>query len=253
MSDTFLSRWSRRKRGAEGAAPSPAVLEAPQAEGPGKKDTAAEAATSEGEIIPEELAQLPSLDDLTAETDFAAFLRRGVPQALRNAALRRAWALDPKIRDFVCEAREYAYDWNVPGGVPGSGELQPTDDVAGMIRQIFGEPPPEQAAAGEASPSADLPAAEPDRRGALSQCRDASAPDADHVALSTGDSEESASQQNRPERGILPARGTGLLQGETDGSARPSRRDDFAAAQVSRAQAPATPSVSRRHGRATPI
>lgn len=253
MSDTFLSRWSRRKRGAEGAAPSPAVLEAPQAEGPGKKETAAEAATSEGEIIPEELAQLPSLDDLTAETDFAAFLRRGVPQALRNAALRRAWALDPKVRDFVCEAREYAYDWNVPGGVPGSGELQPTDDVAGMIRQIFGEPPPEQAAAGEASPSADLPAAEPDRRGALSQCRDASAPDADHVALSTGDSEESASQQNCPERGILPARETGLLQGETDGSARPSRRDDFAAAQVSRAQAPAAPSVSRRHGRATPI
>jgi hypothetical protein len=62
-----------------------------------------------------------------------------VPEPLRNAALRRMWSLDPKIRDFVSEAREYAYDWNVPGGVPGSGPLQATaEEVARMAARIVG-------------------------------------------------------------------------------------------------------------------
>ena len=49
------------------------------------------------------------------------------------------WSLDPAIRDYVGEAREYAYDWNVPGGVPGNGPLLPTDDVGAMLGRIFGE------------------------------------------------------------------------------------------------------------------
>ncbi|MBL7309634.1 DUF3306 domain-containing protein, partial [Escherichia coli] len=81
---------------------------------------------------------LPSLEALTAETDLTPFLRAGIPAVLRNAALRRMWSLDPAIRDFVSEAREYAYDWNSPGGVPGLGPLLPSDDVQAMLGRLLG-------------------------------------------------------------------------------------------------------------------
>ena len=142
MSDSFLSRWSRRKQAAaqpetaRDALPDPA---APELEQP-PTDPAAPA--GEPTLSPEELAALPAVDTLEAETDITGFLRQGVPHVLRNAALRRAWALDPKIRDFLCEAREYAYDWNVPGGVPGSGPLLPTDDVQSMLARILGDGSP---------------------------------------------------------------------------------------------------------------
>lgn len=140
MSDDFLSRWSRRKREARQAEevddaqpappsePSAAVqVETPPAEEPG--------------LTPEEIAELPKPEELTVESDLSAFLRKGVPDALRKAALRKMWTLDPEIRDFVGPARDYAYDWNVAGGVPGNGALLPTDDVPSMVRQIFGGEP----------------------------------------------------------------------------------------------------------------
>jgi hypothetical protein len=137
-SDGFLSRWSRRKEEARRAeaAPEPPPEEAlPPAE-----DTAPAAAP---ELTPEEIALLPKVEELTAESDFSGFLRRGVPESLRNAALRKMWVLDPAIRDFEGHARDYAYDWNVPGGVPGTGPLGPGDDVAAMARRVFGEAEPE--------------------------------------------------------------------------------------------------------------
>ncbi len=124
MSGDFLSRWSRRKREARQTPASPA---------------AAAPAPEEPEITPEELAALPKPEEITAETDLAAFFRKGVPELLRNAALRRMWSLDPAIRDFEGPARDYAWDWNVAGGVPGNGPLLPTDDVESMLRQVFGE------------------------------------------------------------------------------------------------------------------
>jgi hypothetical protein len=70
-----------------------------------------------------DLSGLPKLEDLTETTDISAFLRKGVPQNLRNAALRKFWALDPTIRNYVNPALDYAYDWNATGGVPGSSEI----------------------------------------------------------------------------------------------------------------------------------
>ena len=63
-----------------------------------------------------------------------------MPEHLRNAALRKSWALDPAIRNYVNPALEYAYDWNTPGGVPGGGELDAGVDVARLVSQIMGEP-----------------------------------------------------------------------------------------------------------------
>jgi hypothetical protein len=136
----FLSRWSRLKResearptGSEVAAEPPHTAELGEAE-----------SSAIRELPPEELAALPPLEDLTPETDLAPFMRVGVPASLRNAALRRMWALDPTIRDRVGDALDYAYDWNLPGSVPGSGALLASDDVQAMLRAIIGGPEPER-------------------------------------------------------------------------------------------------------------
>ena len=248
MSEGFLSRWSRRKREApaDETPPSSAPPGVPEPAEPEAKPAVGGRA-AEAEITPEELALLPSLDDLTAETDIVAFLRRGVPRALRDAALRRAWALDPKIRDFVCEAREYAYDWNVPGGVPGSGDLLPTDDVPGMIRQIFGEAPSE-AIAGEPSPSASGPplAAETDLRDASWGREAAGPPDAASEASPALEVEGGALPQDGPESAV--GRLLEPAQLPTDDATRPC--DDLAGARSPEALN-AVP--LRRHGRAAPI
>jgi hypothetical protein len=145
----FLSRWSRLKREAE--AKGPALSDTSLPSGVTDADVPAKA-IEDGlpalpELTPEELAALPCLEDLTPETDLAPFMRVGVPASLRNAALRRMWALDPAIRDRVGDALEYAYDWNIPGNVPGSGPLLPIDDVAAMLRSIAGMPAEEEVGA----------------------------------------------------------------------------------------------------------
>lgn len=139
MSEDFLSRWARRKaqvRAAESeAAPEIEGTEAAHA----SLEVAAEAEVEEPELTAEEIAALPAIESLDAQSDFTVFLRRGVPAALKSAALRRLWVTDPAIRDFVGEARDYAWDWNIAGDVPGSGPLAPGTDVQGMVRRIFGD------------------------------------------------------------------------------------------------------------------
>jgi hypothetical protein len=107
----FLSRWSRRKRAVvEGRPPEEPTLPAPLEAKP-----EAPPAEPEDDF---DLNSLPPIDSLTIESDFKAFLHRKVPLELRSAALRRAWSLDPAIRDFIGPA-DYAWDFNAPDGVPG--------------------------------------------------------------------------------------------------------------------------------------
>jgi len=124
----FLSRWSQRKQ------------EAKQEQGqlPLQAEPALEPAAEKPAEPEFDLSSLPKLEDLTETTDITAFLRKGVPEQLRNAALRKSWALDPAIRNYVNPALDYAYDWNTPGGVPGSGEIGAGVDVARMVSQIMG-------------------------------------------------------------------------------------------------------------------
>jgi uncharacterized protein DUF3306 len=129
----FLARWSQRKQ--EAKQPEPA---APAAEG---VESSGPPAPQGEDVTPEfDLSTLPKLEELTGSTDITAFLRKGVPEHLRNAALQKSWALDPAIRNYVNPALEYAYDWNAPGGVPGGGELGAGVDVARLVSQIMGEP-----------------------------------------------------------------------------------------------------------------
>jgi hypothetical protein len=122
----FLARWSQRKQEAKQGSDAPAAA----------ADVPAEpAAVAEPEL---DLSSLPKLEEMTATTDITGFLRKGVPEHLRNAALRKSWALDPAIRNYVNPALDYAYDWNTPGGVPGSSEIGAGMDVARLVSQIMG-------------------------------------------------------------------------------------------------------------------
>lgn len=143
MSNDFFSRWSKRKL--EEAAP-PSESNEAEAALPATVDPGSPVPPDEPEpedaIAPEELAALPDPDDLTVGSDITGFLRQGVPLALRNRALRRMWSLDPAIRDYIGDARDYAWDWNTPGGMPVSGPLSASTDVGKMLRGLY-EPAPE--------------------------------------------------------------------------------------------------------------
>lgn len=164
--DDFLSRWSRRKREVvevEGPPPPAEIASRPDGEAPSV--AASDVSVDEDSLTDEDIAALPSLDSLTVETDLTQFLKAGVPQVMRNAALRRMWSIDPSIRDYLCEAREYAFDWHIPGAVPGTGPMLPTDDIAGMVREIFAgskplfvEPLPQEGASQDERADAESPA-----------------------------------------------------------------------------------------------
>jgi len=149
----FLARWSQRKQEAKQGEPK---VDAPAAE-------TAEPAEADGKGVVEEfdLASLPKLEDITGTTDISAFLRKGVPEHLRNAALRKSWALDPAVRNYVSPALEYAYDWNTPGGVPGGGELGAGVDVARVVSQIMGDGPRSESATPASEAPAGGPSSEP--------------------------------------------------------------------------------------------
>jgi hypothetical protein len=134
---SFLARWSQRKHEAK----------QPDHDAPTANSDVPSGPVAESDVVQEfDLSSLPKLEDMTATTDITAFLRKGVPEHLRNAALRKSWALDPAIRNYVNPALDYAYDWNTPGGVPGSSEIGSGMDVARLVSQIMGgesavEPP----------------------------------------------------------------------------------------------------------------
>lgn len=132
MSEKFLSRWSKRK------------LEEREKSAEAPLSPPAETIPDEPDLVtPEQIAALPAVESVNSAEDLMVFLRKGIPVALRMAALRKLWVLDPEIRDFVGDARDYSWDWNVPGGVPVSGPLEPGTDVDSMVRKIFGEDEPE--------------------------------------------------------------------------------------------------------------
>jgi hypothetical protein len=78
---------------------------------------------------------VPPIESITADTDIRCFLAPGVPPELTRAALRRAWAADPKIRDFIGLA-DYDWDFNAPGSMVGFGSLEMTDELRRMAALI---------------------------------------------------------------------------------------------------------------------
>lgn len=179
MSDEgFLRRWSRRKLAetpspaadAESAATLPSQPSA-AARGKGsleglpprggerldQGDSATAATKSEDDAI--DPTTLPPLESLGPDSDYSVFLRKGVPEALRLAALRKAWTSDPFIRDFRSPAIDYGWDFTTPDYA-----LRPGDNVAKLLDQIYspggGEPAqPEVASSAEVREPQPAPSA----------------------------------------------------------------------------------------------
>jgi len=141
--ENFIARWSRRKRAAAQEVEATKPATAPDAPGERAPDAQREArdaaAAPSGELpeLPFDPASLPPLESITAESDIRAFLAPGVPAELTRAALRRAWAADPKIRDFVGLA-ENAWDFNAPGSLAGFGPLEMTEELRREVARMVG-------------------------------------------------------------------------------------------------------------------
>lgn len=141
--DDIFSRWSARKRAVrveeERQRPAPAPAEAPEPEEP-EEETA-------GEAEEETLARLglPDPDTLTEGDDFAAFMKAGVPEALRRRALRRLWRSNPVLANLD-GLNDYDEDFRAP-------ELtQKVLATAYKVGRGFlkdDDPPAEEAAAGD--------------------------------------------------------------------------------------------------------
>src|SRR5713226_5869892 len=135
MSDEeFLARWSRRKREARSGNPAPEPAEPMEAHDPTPPPGAAEDPPNPDV----DLSSLPPIESIDAATDITSFLRKGIPQELSRAALRRAWTADPAIRDFVGLA-ENAWDFNDPNAMPGFGALEGTpEQIGAMVERVIG-------------------------------------------------------------------------------------------------------------------
>jgi len=234
MSDpeNFLARWSRRKRDLEQseaekletpADESTSESELPQAtRAVATRDSSGETAAEAENFDP---ASLPPLESITAETDIRGYFARGVPAELARAALRRVWASDPAIRDFV-GLSENAWDFNAPETIPGFGPITASDDVAGMMRRLMGEGPAAEPAGASPPPAAspqapEIPETLPDQQVALAGGGPDSEPTSDQPSRRQADERDESGGANsempateaepaaNPDIPALPARGHG--------------------------------------------
>lgn len=179
----FLRRWADRKAGlAEPNVAPPAAADAPEdAEAPLAPPVAAlppedaEAA----EDIAAKLAALPPLEEIGAQADIRPFLQAFVPAALRNAAMRRAWAADPIISTHLDVARDYAWEFNV-GELPvgfsrtlGADAVQRSLDALGEI----GAEPLQREAESAQIPDGQAEALEPEASDATESLAEVEAPE----------------------------------------------------------------------------
>ena len=129
--ENLLARWSRRKSDAR-------TSEGDAGNAPHDSEACATSGAAQpGDVPPPfDLASLPTLNSISAETDLRAFLGKGVPSELARAALRRGWSADPAIRDFI-GLSENSWDFNAPGGILGFGTLEP-GNIQRLLAQLTG-------------------------------------------------------------------------------------------------------------------
>ncbi|MBV8320253.1 MAG: DUF3306 domain-containing protein [Hyphomicrobiales bacterium] len=142
--ENFIARWSRRKREAAEDAEATKSSAAPDGAAgsahPSEDQSDAALGRSGARRSPEaafDPTKLPPIETIAAESDVTAFLAPGVPPELTRAALRRAWAADPKIRDFI-GLSENSWDFNAPGAMTGFGSLEMTDELRQQIARMVG-------------------------------------------------------------------------------------------------------------------
>lgn len=128
-----LSRWSQRKLAARRGETMPDQVPPVASEAPPHRGVTAPPETAADEPLPE----LPSIDELTPESDYTVFLKKGVPAALTKAALRKLWTSDPVLAnldglndyDEVYNAVQPALTLAQTGYRPGKGYAEGTEDA----------------------------------------------------------------------------------------------------------------------------
>ena len=157
--DNFLSRWSRRKQEAgERSEKKEEAADKPPAKPVAENEPVRAASAPASTPIPKfDVESLPPIESISAETDITMFMRTGVPETLKHAALRRAWSADPAIRDFMGPTENY-WDAAGPDGIPGFGDLDPNLDVRRMVSELFGETPRQETSTESETDRADSPA-----------------------------------------------------------------------------------------------
>jgi len=141
--ESFLARWSRRKRGVA------AQTDAQENPPPSVAEIAKPVPPITSKAPP--AMSLPPIESIESASDIKAFLAPDVPLELTRAALRRAWTADPAIRDFI-GLSENAWDFNAPGGVPGFGSLE-LQEVRRLVAQLLDEPQAADPAPATAAPA----------------------------------------------------------------------------------------------------
>lgn len=99
----FLDRWSRQKA----AAKTKKKDETPASNPVSSPARSVALPESPPTIDPE---TLPDIDGMDADSDFSPFMQDGVPEALRNRALRKLWQADPAF-NVVDGLVEYGEDY----------------------------------------------------------------------------------------------------------------------------------------------
>ncbi len=166
IEDGFLSRWSRRKRHGE-------IVEEGEADSPETLDVHPEQIVSSGDsedvdgnLVAEpteeelemqanlEAAEAINLETLEYESDFALFMKKGVPDALKNAAMQKLWRSNPMLavldglndydEDFGDpKLNVYKSAWEVGRGFLTDTEMNhsPADKVQAFVEKLLEEPP----------------------------------------------------------------------------------------------------------------
>lgn len=241
-SEQFLSRWSRMKREAEEPPENSAGLDRPAGGDRAGEDRQDEnrkvAARTPTNAAPEEAfdaTKLPSLDSIDAKADVTAFLKPGVPLDLRNAALRRAWAADPAIRNFV-GLQEYDWDF-ASADIPGFGEIGADVDVQEMVARLFGETPHRNVDASETNTPPASERVEDKPR----QLTDESAKQSDRAGAEAADSETDELRTSDKKQFSVAAADDGILQ-----------REENVAKQQNDSESETAHQNIKRHGSALP-
>ena len=111
----FLQRWSTRKMDADAGADADAsqVEDEPAAgEAPVDGDEAVEVVAPP----PTDLADLPDVDTLDADSDYTGFLGENVPADLAKMAMRKLWRSDPVLAN-IDGLNDYDEDFSMVGMV----------------------------------------------------------------------------------------------------------------------------------------
>jgi hypothetical protein len=130
----FLSRWSRLK-----AENRQRDLKADATQDANPQPTDDEQQKTEAAPFDPKAFELPipDLDQIVAGFDMRPFLQKGVPESLKNAALRKLWHIDPAITGFVSPALDYAHDYNKLDSIAGFGALTDDRDLTELMGNLF--------------------------------------------------------------------------------------------------------------------